>query len=79
MLVCLFYYINVFEFLFYFLFDGSDGGYTSQSFKVVLTEQENVKINDKQNITQEAKVQATRTPLKTGGELGCSGSTFSLH
>ena len=38
MLVCLFYYINVFEFLFYFLFDGSDGGYTSQSFKVVLTE-----------------------------------------
>jgi len=29
--------------------------------------------NDLQNITQKTKDRVTRTPLKTGGELGCSG------
>jgi hypothetical protein len=29
---------------------------------------------DLQNITQKTKDRATRTPLKTGGELRCSGS-----
>jgi len=36
--------------------------------------------NDLQNITQETKDQATRTPLKTGVELMCSGmSQFLLQ
>jgi len=38
--------------------------------------------NDLQNITQKTKDRATRTLLKTGGELGCSGwfeRTGSLH
>jgi hypothetical protein len=29
--------------------------------------------NDVQNVTKKTKDRATRTPLKTGGELGCSG------
>jgi len=39
----------------------------------------------KKNITQKSKDRATRTPLKTGGELGCSQrvssscSTCSTH
>ena len=31
------------------------------------------KNNDLQNITQKTKYRATQTPLKTGGELRCSG------
>jgi len=30
-------------------------------------------IHDLQNITHEIKDRVTRTPLKTGGELRCSG------
>ena len=30
--------------------------------------------NDLQNITQKTKDRAPRTPLKTGGELRCSGT-----
>jgi hypothetical protein len=33
--------------------------------------------NDLQNITQKAKYRATRTPLKIGGELRCSGRVSS--
>jgi len=33
--------------------------------------------NDLQNITQNAKYRATRTPLKIGGELRCSGRVSS--
>jgi hypothetical protein len=33
--------------------------------------------NDLQNITQKAKDQVTRTPLKTRGELWCSGRVNS--
>jgi hypothetical protein len=29
--------------------------------------------NDIQNVTHKTKDRETRTPLKTGGELGCSG------
>jgi len=33
--------------------------------------------NDLQNITHKTKDRVTRTSLKTGGELGCSGSVNS--
>ena len=35
------------------------------------------KNNDLQNITYKAKDRITQTPLKTGGELRCSGSLGS--
>jgi hypothetical protein len=35
--------------------------------------------NDLQNITEKIKDQATRTPLKTAGELGCSGRRITHH
>ena len=34
--------------------------------------------NDVQNVTKKTKDRATRTPLKTGGELGCSGRVISF-
>ena len=34
-------------------------------------------INGLQNITHETKDRVTRTPLKPGGELGCSGRVSS--
>jgi hypothetical protein len=34
--------------------------------------------NDLQNITQKSKHRPTRNPLKTGGELGCSGRVGSF-
>jgi hypothetical protein len=33
--------------------------------------------NNLQNITQKTKYWVTRTPLKTGGELSCSGRVSS--
>ena len=36
--------------------------------------------NDLQNITHQPKYRATRTPLKTEGELRCSGSiVYHIH
>jgi hypothetical protein len=35
--------------------------------------------NDLQNTTQKTKNRATRTPLKTGGELLCSGRVSSFR
>jgi len=35
--------------------------------------------NDLQNITQKLKAGSTRTPLKTGGELKCTGMVGYLN
>jgi hypothetical protein len=36
-------------------------------------------LKDKQDITQKTKDRVTRTPLKTNGELGCSGRVSSSY
>ena len=43
-----------------------------------MVKSDKMKNNNLQNITQKTKDRATRTPLKTGGDLRCSGRVSSF-